>query len=131
MKRVLAVISMAALVMCFSGCSSMEVAKKTNGVGMTANGYTPAIAHLTYTNYGFYFLNWIPVLTGSVSNPDAFALFTDTVNTETAVLETTRVAINLGGSKVINLSTSTKSEYNVLSLFFWTREVQVSATVLE
>ena len=123
MKRVLAVISMAALVMCFSGCSSMEVAKKTNGVGMTANGYTPAIAHLTYTNYGFYFLNWIPVLTGSVSNPDAFALFTDTVNTETAVLETTRVAINLGAS--------TKSEYNVLSLFFWTREVQVSATVLE
>jgi len=129
-KFVLAAMILTGAAILFSGCSSLEVAKKLNNVSVTEGNQTYTAEHYTYSNYGFYFLNCVPVFSGTVIPDNAFALFTDTVNTESAVHALTNSARKAGAFKVLNMTTSTDSRYNFWTLFFWTRSVQVSATVI-
>lgn len=131
MKKLFASLIMAAAAVAITGCSSLEIAQKFNGVSVTPTGNVKPLAQMTYNNYGFYMFNCVPFFSGAVSDPGSFALFTDTVTTENAVLELTRRAVNLGGTKVINITTSTSSAYQWYTLLFWSRSVSVSGTVIE
>ena len=131
MKKFFIFAALALVTIGVSGCSNMQVATKFSNMPLSEHSKSAPMAHLHYTNCGLYLFNWIPIFTGSVTPGNSFALFTNTVTVENAVLETTRQANNLGGNQVINLTTSTDSSYKWYSLFYWTRSVSVSATVLE
>ncbi|MDD4817355.1 MAG: hypothetical protein PHI85_05235 [Victivallaceae bacterium] len=131
MKKIVASLFLvAAALMMGAGCSSVEVGQKFNGIGVTPDG-KQALAQITYSNYGFYLLNCVPIFTGAVSDPGSFALFKDTVTTDYAMLETTRRAGLLGGSRMININVTRGSQFNWYTLLIWTRSINVSGTVLE
>lgn len=127
MKKIVLLALFMGTALLFSGCSNLEIASKFNHITVE-EGYTPE--QYTYTNYGYYFLNWIPIFSGTVVPDDAFALFTDTVTTDKAVLALTNAAYKRGATRIENVVTHKESHYNWYTLFYFTRNVQVSATVL-
>ncbi len=125
------IISLALIVSVFAitGCSSTSIAQNGNFiVGPTGQ---PAMGQITYTNYGFYLWNCVPMFSGSVLNPGGFALFTNTVTPELAVKAMGFQAKNNGATRIANVTTEFDSSYNWYTVFFWTRTVHASATMLE
>jgi len=129
MKQFIISLALIVSVLAITGCSSTSIAQNGNFiVGPTGQ---PAMGQITYTNYGFYWCNCVPVFCGSVLNPGGFALFTNTVTPELAVKAIGTQAKNNGASRIANVTTQFESRYNWYTVVFWTRTVQASATMLE
>ena len=115
-------------VVLMSGCTSMQVANRFNGLPVSESANMPPKAHVNVTMTGFYLFHFIPIATGSVGSVDKWAIFKDTVSVENAVSVLTREArTQLNCTKVYDLKSSTSSA--VMPFLCTFKTVQVSATV--
>ena len=127
MKKLTFLAAILAVVL-MSGCTSMQVANRFNGLPVSESANMPPKAHVNVTMTGFYLFHFIPIATGSVGSVDKWAIFKDTVTVENAVSVLTREArTQLNCTKVYDLKSSTSSA--VMPLLCTFKTVQVSATV--
>ena len=123
----------AAIALSGGGCASIDVvmADRMHDQRFTGNGRP--IAHIRATNWGWYFLKFVPIWTGNIGNPEypQFCYwFTDNVSVEDVVRMVTAKAKELGGTRVIDLTTTDKSDWQPETIFFWLNEIEVSASVV-
>ncbi len=127
MKKLTFLAAILAVVL-MSGCTSMQVANRFNGLPVSESANMPPKAHVNVTMTGFYLFHFIPIATGSVGSVDKWAIFKDTVTVENAVSVLTREArTQLNCTKVYDLKSSTSSA--VMPFLCTFKTVQVSATV--
>ena len=127
MKKLTFLAAILAVVL-MSGCTSMQVANRFNGLPVSESASMPPKAHVNVTMTGFYLFHFIPIATGSVGSVDKWAIFKDTVSVENAVSVLTREArTQLNCTKVYDLKSSTSSA--VMPFLCTFKTVQVSATV--
>ncbi|MBO5688887.1 MAG: hypothetical protein J6S73_03070 [Lentisphaeria bacterium] len=128
MKKMLAFFAAAAaVVVMMSGCTSMQVADRFNGLPVSESAQMPPKAHVNVTMTGFYLFHFIPIATGSVGSVDKWAIFKDTVSVENAVSVLTREArTQLNCTRIYDLKSSTSSQ--LMPFLFTFKTVQVSAT---
>lgn len=127
MKKLTFLAAILAVVL-MSGCTSMQVANRFNGLPVSESANMPPKAHVNVTMTGFYLFHFIPIATGSVGSVDKWAIFKDTVSVENAVSVLTREArTQLNCTKVYDLKSSTSSA--VMPFLCTFKTVQVSATV--
>ena len=128
MKKLTFLAAILAVVL-MSGCTSMQVANRFNGLPVSESASNvPPKAHVNVTMTGFYLFHFIPIATGSVGSVDKWAIFKDTVSVENAVSVLTREArTQLNCTKVYDLKSSTSSA--VMPFLCTFKTVQVSATV--
>lgn len=127
MKKMLAVVMTVAAVVLMSGCTSMQVAHRFNGLPVSESAQVPPKAHVNVTMTGFYLFHCLPIATGSVGSVNKWAIFKDTVNVENAVSVLTREArTQLHCTKIYDLKSSTASQ--MVPFLFTFKTVQVSAT---
>ena len=127
MKKLTFLAAILAVVL-MSGCTSMQVANRFNGLPVSESANMPPKAHVNVTMNGFYLFHFIPIATGSVGSVDKWAIFKDTVTVENAVSVLTREArTQLNCTKVYDLKSSTSSA--VMPFLCTFKTVQVSATV--
>ena len=127
MKKLTFLAAILAVVL-MSGCTSMQVANRFNGLPVSETANMPPKAHVNVTMTGFYLFHFIPIATGSVGSVDKWAIFKDTVTVENAVSVLTREArTQLNCTKVYDLKSSTSSA--VMPFLCTFKTVQVSATV--
>lgn len=114
----------------FAGCASLDVqSSKQNGLnGEQLSTSGDAVAHIEATNWGLY-LFMIPLLTGSTEKPGELDIqvVKDTVNAESVTKMLTKKSKELGGKKVLNMT----SYHNANGWMFYIREYQMSANVVK
>ncbi len=110
-----------------SACASVTVVKDPyiNNLQL-ANDGSAKIAHVNVQNSGLYFL-WFPLLSGDTDNPGTLAFLKDTVNLQSTAPIMTRKSKELGGKKVLDM-TSQVSEW---SFIFCIRSVNISGNVVK
>ena len=81
MKKLTFLAAILAVVL-MSGCTSMQVANRFNGLPVSESANMPPKAHVNVTMTGFYLFHFIPIATGSVGSVDKWAIFKDTVSVE-------------------------------------------------
>ena len=127
MKKLTFLAAILAVVL-MSGCTSMQVANRFNGLPVSESANMPPKAHVNVTMTGFYLFHFIPIATGSVGSVDKWAIFKDTVSVENAVsVLTSEARTQLNCTKVYDLKSSTSSA--VMPFLCTFKTVQVSATV--
>ena len=128
MSKMLTVLAAVLAVVLMSGCTSMQVANRFNGLPVSETEKMPPKAHVNVTMTGFYLFHCLPIATGSVGSVDKWAIFKDTVSVENAVSVLTREArTQLNCTKIYDLKSSTSSVF--MPLLYSFKTVQVSATV--
>lgn len=118
-----------------AGCTSVSTTPKTSAPQVSGLENSP-YRQIMLTNYGYYLFNWIPLFSGG-KGEDSFALFSDTVNLETAMKTLDEKCRALDADEVADLQTSEKATcflswvpYIGTSLgLYWYKEIQVSAVV--
>ena len=85
MSKMLTVLAAVLAVVLMSGCTSMQVANRFNGLPVSETEKMPPKAHVNVTMTGFYLFHCLPIATGSVGSVDKWAIFKDTVSVENAV----------------------------------------------
>lgn len=116
------------------------------GVSTTENSPVPHVANIgaqqtrqiVATNYGYYLFNWIPLFSGG-KEEDSFALFSDTVNLDTAMQTFNQKCRELNVDKVCDIQTDGNSTcfFSWIPYFgttfglYWYKEIQVSAVVAQ
>lgn len=127
MSKMFAVLLTVAAVVLLSGCTSMQVANRFNGLPVSETAQLPPKAHVNVTMTGFYLFHCLPIATGSVGSVDKWAIFKDTVTVENAVSVLTRESrTQLNCTKIYDLKSSTSS--SMMPFLFTFKTVQVSAT---
>lgn len=127
MSKMFAVLLTVAAVVLLSGCTSMQVANRFNGLPVSETAQLPPKAHVNVTMTGFYLFHCLPIATGSVGSVDKWAIFKDTVTVENAVSVLTRESrTQLNCTKIYDLKSSTSSM--MMPFLFTFKTVQVSAT---
>lgn len=127
-KKTIMVLAAAVLVAGFSACSSVETATNLNNVNLSANGGDTTIAHLNGKVWGVYFVNLLPLFTGSTSKTGQCEVFRDTVKVENAVRMITKKAANIDATRLTDLA----SERSSFWLFpFVIRTVDVSGNAIK
>ena len=125
-KRIcmLSVAAMAAVIL--TGCSALEVASQNDfgACRVTTSGQN--VGHVSVTAHGLYLL-WIPLITGSVDQFGVPCLITDTANPSTLVEAVTKKGKALGGTKVIDLVTTSGSS----GFIFNYKTASASGTVIK
>ena len=128
MKKMLTVLMTVLAVVLMSGCTSMQVANRFNGLPVSETAKMPPVAHVNVKMTGFYLFHIIPIATGSVGSVNKWAILKDTVSVEHAVSVLTREArTQLNGIRIYDLKSSTSNE--VMPFLCTFKTVQVSATV--
>ena len=124
MKKFLAMFAGVAAAVAMTGCSTIETASNTdfNGQEIVTSG--TQVGHVSATTNGLYLL-MIPLITGSETNIGIPALLSDTVNSQALSRIVTTKAKEMGGSKVLDLTTSSSSAGFI---FYW-RSSSASANV--
>ena len=108
-----------------TGCASIQTATNFNDQKITTDASTP-VAHVYGSNWGIYFLAYVPVLTGDTAKHGIIAAGRNTVSVAAAVDMVTRKSKELGATKTTDLQSSTTSVWIVPFPVFWYRSVQVS-----
>lgn len=113
------------------GCASVKTATKLNGQLLTPND-TP-IAHVNGSNWGIYWLPFVPLFTGSTEKPGDSEIFRDTVTVENVVDMTTARSRALGAKKTTDLQSSTTSilVFPIPPLLLWYKSVEVSGNAIQ
>ena len=109
----------------FAGCSAIQTANSStfNGQRITATG--TGVAHISGSCSGLYLL-WIPLITGSVENPNSIVFGEDSCNVNAVTSMVTAKSRSLGAAKTLDLvSTRESSTIPVFFCFRW-RTVMVS-----
>ena len=128
MKKMLTVLMTVLAVVLMSGCTSMQVANRFNGLPVSETAKMPPVAHVNVKMTGFYLFHIIPIATGSVGSVNKWAILKDTVSVEHAVSVLTREArTQLNGIRIYDLKSSTSNE--VMPFLCTFKTVQVSASV--
>ncbi|MBM4049556.1 MAG: hypothetical protein FJ279_31055 [Planctomycetes bacterium] len=115
-----------ALAAALVGCASVDTATKFNDLNLITPGPKP-VAHVNGSCWGFYVLNFIPIVSGSTDSPGWPTIFSDTAAVEPVVDMTTRKARQMGASSFRDLH-SHKVSIPIVPLFIWIKSCEVSAT---
>lgn len=127
-KTIFAICAASALLM-LGACSSIERATAFNNEKITTSNFQ-SVGHINAEIWGIYLLN-LPILTGSFTQPGKIAVFQDTVTVNNAVNMLTASAKNsLGGTHVVDITSTRNNHWMIPLLVFFYREVQVSGNVL-
>lgn len=126
MKKIMLLLSIAAVGLFMSACASVEVVKDPNLNGQAIANSGRTIAHLDAQNWGIYLFT-IPLLTGSTENPGSIDVFKDTVNVPSLMPVLTAKSKALGASKTLNLA----SQYSESGLIFYTRSINISGNAVK
>ena len=102
-KKAVMILAAAAMVAGLTACSSVETATNLNNVNLSVNGSDTSLAHLNGQVWGVYFLNLLPLFTGSTSKPGNCEAFRDTVKIENAIRMITKKAANLDATRLVDL----------------------------
>ncbi|MBO5762361.1 MAG: hypothetical protein J6R85_00675 [Lentisphaeria bacterium] len=89
----------------FSGCTTVQEAKRFNGMPLD-NGAAP-VAHTYVKIGGYYFLGFLPIVSGSVGDTGKIAFFKDTVTVDHAVRVLTRYSRGAGATEIRNINSTT------------------------
>ena len=125
MKKIMLLLSIAAVGLFMSACASVEVVKDPNLNGQAIANSGRTIAHLDAQNWGIYLFT-IPLLTGSTENPGSIDVLKDTVNVPSLMPVLTAKSKALGASKTLNLA----SQYSESGLIFYTRSINISGNAV-
>ena len=126
MKKIMLLLSIAAVGLFMSACASVEVVKHPNLNGQAIANSGRTIAHLDAQNWGIYLFT-IPLLTGSTENPGSIDVLKDTVNVPSLMPVLTAKSKALGASKTLNLA----SQYSESGLIFYTRSINISGNAVK
>lgn len=126
MKKIMLLLSIAAVGLFMSACASVEVVKDPNLNGQAIANSGRTIAHLDAQNWGIYLFT-IPLLTGSTENPGSIDVLKDTVNVSSLMPVLTAKSKALGASKTLNLA----SQYSESGLIFYTRSINISGNAVK
>ena len=126
MKKIMLLLSIAAVGLFMSACASVEVVKDPNLNGQAIANSGRTIAHLDAQNWGIYLFT-IPLLTGSTENPGSIDVLKDTVNVPSLMPVLTAKSKALGASKTLNLA----SQYSESWLIFYTRSINISGNAVK
>ena len=126
MKKIMLLLSIAAVGLFMSACASVEVVKDPNLNGQAIANSGRTIAHLDAQNWGIYLFT-IPLLTGSTENPGSIDVLKDTVNVPSLMPVLTAKSKALGASKTLNLV----SQYSESGLIFYTRSINISGNAVK
>ena len=126
MKKIMLLLSIAAVGLFMSACASVEVVKDPNLNGQAIANSGRTIAHLDAQNWGIYLFT-IPLLTGSTENPGSIDVLKDTVNVPSLMPVLTAKSKALGASKTLNLA----SQYSESGLIFYTRSINISGNTVK
>ena len=126
MKKIMLLLSIAAVGLFMSACASVEVVKDPNLHGQAIANSGRTIAHLDAQNWGIYLFT-IPLLTGSTENPGSIDVLKDTVNVPSLMPVLTVKSKALGASKTLNLA----SQYSESGLIFYTRSINISGNAVK
>ena len=126
MKKIMILLSIAAVGLFMSACASVEVVKDPNLNGQAIANSGRTIAHLDAQNWGIYLFT-IPLLTGSTENPGSIDVLKDTVNVPSLMPVLTAKSKALGASKTLNLA----SQYSESGLIFYTRSINISGNAVK
>ena len=126
MKKIMLLLSIAAVGLFMSACASVEVVKDPNLNGQAIANSGRTIAHLDAQNWGIYLFT-IPLLTGSTENPGSIDVLKDTVNVPSLMPVLTAKSKALGASKTLNLA----SQYSEGGLIFYTRSINISGNAVK
>ena len=123
MKKIMLLLSIAAVGLFMSACASVEVVKdpNLNGQAIANSGRT-----IDAQNWGIYLFT-IPLLTGSTENPGSIDVLKDTVNVPSLMPVLTAKSKALGASKTLNLA----SQYSESGLIFYTRSINISGNAVK
>ena len=125
MKKIMLLLSIAAVGLFMSACASVEVVKDPNLNGQAIANSGRTIAHLDAQNWGIYLT--IPLLTGSTENPGSIDVLKDIVNVPSLMPVLTAKSKALGASKTLNLA----SQYSESGLIFYTRSINISGNAVK
>lgn len=116
-----------------TGCSNIRATNNFNGQGMTVESSTP-MAHINAKISGFFMLGFIPIWSGSETDPGDWNLFTNNVTVTKTVWLAVNKSKDVGGNKLVDL----KSVYEekpiwVIIPTFWMsiKECQVSGNSIK
>ena len=126
MKKIILLLSIAAVGLFMRACASVEVVKDPNLNGQAIANSGRTIAHLDAQNWGIYLFT-IPLLTGSTENPGSIDVLKDTVNVPSLMPVLTAKSKALGASKTLNLA----SQYSESGLIFYTRSINISGNAVK
>lgn len=126
MKKIMLLLSIAAVGLFMSACASVEVVKDPNLNGQAIANSGRTIAHLDAQNWGIYLFT-IPLLTGSTENPGSIDVLKDTVNVPSLMPVLTAKSKALGASKTLNLA----SQYSESGLIFYARSINISGNAVK
>lgn len=129
-KRALMMFAAAVMAFAITGCTSVEISKNFNGLGMTANRSKP-IAHINARVFGVFMFDAFPMFCGSVNNTDKVAAFTNTVSLNNTLGLATRRARGIGATKFVNVNSYYYSHWLWYTLILWERQMQVSGTAVK
>ena len=120
MKKIMFLLSVAAVGLLFAGCASVEAVQNPNlnGENISLSG-TP-VAHLNAQN-------WIPLLTGSTDAVGSIAVLQDTVNVDSMIPVITAKSKELKASQTLDLA----SQYSVGGFIFYSRSINISANAVK
>ena len=128
MKKMLTVLMTVLAVVLMSGCTSMQVASRFNGLPVSETAKAAPVAHVNVKMTGFYLFHFLPIATGSVGSVDKWAIFKDTVSVENAVSVLTRESRKqLNCTRIYDLKSCVSND--VMPFLCTFKTVQVSATV--
>ena len=88
----------------FTGCTTVQEAKRFNGMPLD-NGANPAV-HTNVKITGYYFLGFLPIVSGSVGDTGKIAFFKDTVTVDHAVRVLTRYSRGAGALEIRNINST-------------------------
>jgi uncharacterized protein YceK len=108
-----------------TGCASIQTATSLNDQRITADASTP-VAHVYGSNWGIYFLLYVPLLTGDTAKHGTIAVGRDTVSVAAAVDMVTRKSKELGVTRTTDIQSSSTSVWIIPLPVFWYKSVQVS-----
>ena len=126
MKKIMLLLSIAAVGLFMSACASVEVVKDPNLNGQAIANSGRTIAHLDAQNWGIYLFT-IPLLTGSTENPGSIDVLKDTVNVPSLMPVLTAKSKALGASKTPNPA----PQYSESGLIFYTRSINISGNAVK
>lgn len=128
-KKLMLLLVMAGAAALFTGCSSLQSSNAFNGQKITASG--TGVAHVSGYTSGLYLL-WIPIFTGSASEPGSIAFNEDSCNVTAVTNMVTKKSKNLKASRTIDLVSSSSSMNIPVPfpyIFYW-RTVTVSGNAV-
>ena len=122
MKKIMFLLSVAAVGLLFAGCASVEAVQNPNlnGENISLSG-TP-VAHLNAQNWGIYLFS-----TGSTDAVGSIAVLQDTVNVDSMIPVITAKSKELKASQTLDLA----SQYSVGGFIFYSRSINISANAVK